>query len=467
MITRIAVVGLGKLGWPLVKVLAARGFPVVGHDVLPSRLDALRAEMAREPALAARVELTDDLARVRETDVSFVAVPTPSSRDGGYSLRHVERCFRGLGAALASARGDGADSEPRYHVVALLSTVLPGDVRELAKVLEKAAGRPLGPRLGLCYNPAFIALGRVEHDFLHPDFVLVGESDPRAGDVVAAVHARLTDAPVRRMSFENAELCKIAVNAFVTMKISFGNALARICERLPGGDVDQVTGALGLDRRVGERYLSGGLGYGGPCFPRDNRAFVRMARQRGLTAHAAVATDRVNRDQTDFLSELVLSRAPRGKTVAILGVSYKPDTDVIEASQGIALAEALLAKGRRVVLADPMALESARAVFGRRVRYAASGEAAVVAADVVVITTAWPLFAELADDALAGDGKRRVLIDCWRQLTRRRLPPLVDYVPLGRGPITKGASAPKPRLKLITTGATPPNPRPRLIRKAR
>ena len=178
---------------------------------------------------------------------------------------------------------------------------------------------------------------------LEPDMVLIGESDSRAGDVLERLYPGVceNDPPFRRMSLVNAELTKIAVNTYVTMKISYANALADMCERLPGADVEAVTDALGLDTRIGPKYLRGGLAYGGPCFPRDNKAFGVLARDLGTEPLLAEATDAVNVAQTDRLARVVQSRLEAGNTVGILGLTYKPDTGVIEESPGIALARLL------------------------------------------------------------------------------------------------------------------------------
>ena len=166
-----------------------------------------------------------------------------------------------------------------------------------ALALERHAGRQVGPSLGLCYNPEFIALGSVVRDMLRPDMILIGESDTTAGDILERLYdAACENRPaVQRMNFVNAELTKLAINTFVTTKISYANMLADICERLAGADVDVVTRAVGSDSRIGARYLKGAIGYGGPCFPRDNVAFSALARSLGAQAQLAETTDAINR----------------------------------------------------------------------------------------------------------------------------------------------------------------------------
>ena len=164
-------------------------------------------------------------------------------------------------------------------------------------LLEKESGKRCGIDFGLCYSPEFIALGSVLRDFLNPDLLLIGECDARAGERVAAFYreALKIDVPAVRMSPVNAELAKIALNTYVTTKITFANMLAELCEQLPGGDVDAVTQALGLDRRIGAKYLSGALGYGGPCFPRDNTAMARLLEAMGVSSQLPSTVDWLNR----------------------------------------------------------------------------------------------------------------------------------------------------------------------------
>src|SRR5262249_2894034 len=170
----------------------------------------------------------------------------------------------------------------------------------------------------------------------NPDFLLVGESDQRAGDVLSDIYRRtVKNAPsIARMNFINAEITKLAVNTYITTKISYANMLARLCERLPGADVNVVTDALGLDTRIGSKYLKGAVSYGGPCFPRDNRAFAALASRSGAFSDLAEATDRFNRAQIHAIAEIVRERRSHGDRVGILGLTYKPHTDVVEESFG-------------------------------------------------------------------------------------------------------------------------------------
>jgi UDPglucose 6-dehydrogenase len=419
---------------------AARGFEVVGADVDSSFVAAINEGRSRveEPGLAAMLAegshnlraTTDTAAATAATDATFVIVPTPSDADGRFALDYVLRACKEIGRAIREMT--------RYHLVVITSTVMPGSTDgPIRETLERASGKAVGAGFGLCYSPEFIALGTVIRDLLDPDFVLIGESDERAGNLLAAFYARVcnNDPPAARMSFVNAELAKIAVNTYVTSKIAFANMLARMCERLPGADVDEVTRALGMDSRIGQRYLRGAIAYGGPCFPRDNLALAVLARAIGAPATIAEATDASNRLQTLSLADVVASHLPDGGKVAVLGLAYKPDTSVVEESAGLLLALELARRGIPVVAYDPAANETAqRAAGSATVEFAEEIGSAIADADVIVVATPWPEFGALAPEDLRRDRDPRVLVDCWRMFDRGRFGSVVRHVVLGASP---------------------------------
>lgn len=423
---RISVIGLGKLGSPLAALLAAKGHEVVGVDLNPEYVRLLSEGKAPvdEPQLQelldagrARLRATTSFPdAVRDSSLSFIIVPTPSAADGAFSNRNVVAAVREIGAALRS--------KPDYHVVSVTSTVMPGSTDgEIRVALESSSGRKVGAQMGLCYNPEFVALGSVVRDMLKPEMILIGQSDPRAGDMLERLYQQLCEhrPPVSRMNLVNAEITKIALNTYVTTKITYANMLSGICERLPGGDVDVVTATLGLDSRIGRRYLQGGIGYGGPCFPRDNIAFALLANRIGARADIAEATDRLNGHQIERLFAAATTRLPAGAAIGVLGLSYKPDTAVIDESQGVALVKRLSEAGYRVTAYDPLALPNAQAALGACFSAAASAEACVRGADRVIVTTAWPQFREVPAAAFARAKSKIEVVDCWRILDSGRI----------------------------------------------
>lgn len=417
----ISVIGLGKLGLPLAALLAAKGFPTIGVDSNEQVVadlahaagtrceEGLRALVCE---LAGRLEATTDLTRaVLSSNATFVILPTPSQPDGAFDPAVVEQVTGQIGAALR-----GVD---RYHLVVIVSTLMPGamDTR-IRPALEQAAGREVGDGLGLCYMPEFIALGSVLDDLQRPDQALIGEVSAADGDRLLAIVGALWERrpTVTRMDFVNAELAKVAINTMVTAKVSFANLVAELCENLPGGDAAAVTRAIGADSRIGPAYLMPALGFGGPCFPRDNEALIALGRALDVSTNLPEATQQINRRQADRMLARVGALVGPGSTVAVLGLAYKAGTDVCEASQACEIANGLASRGYRVIAFDPVAMDAAAAHLLSEVERAVDAPGAVADADLVIIATPWPQFADLPRAAFAREDRRVVVIDCWRQL---------------------------------------------------
>jgi UDPglucose 6-dehydrogenase len=433
---KLSIIGLGKLGAPMAAVMAHKGHMVVGVDVNADYVAAIQNGHApvRETGLEEmfqanreRLSATMDYEQaVLATDATFIIVPTPSDpADDTFSLCNVMIAAEKIGAALRKKQD--------WHLVVLSSTVMPGATGgKLLPALEAHSGKKCGEGFGLCYNPEFIALGSVIRDMLNPDMILIGESDERSGEILEKLYRDVCDSNphIRRMNHVNAELTKISVNTFVTTKISYANMLAQVCETLPGADVDVVTSAVGCDSRIGQKYLKGALGYGGPCFPRDNLAFSALARANGVQPILAEATHRLNQSQAPRLAGWIQARLPEGGTVGVMGLSYKPNTEVIEESQGLALARHLLSVGVPVVVYDPAAMENARPLLKGNVTYAASAAECAKQADVLAITTPWAEFRDLSPAEFKPHG---TVLDCWRILDKKAVGAVVEYVALGFG----------------------------------
>lgn len=418
--------------------IASRGHTVVGVDVNEESVAKVNAgkapvqETNLEETIAAnrsRLRATTDVAdAVQNSDLTFIVVPTPSDERGAFSLKYAATACRAIGKALAEKDG--------YHLVVMSSTLLPGSMRYgLLPILEETSGKQAGVDFGLCYSPEFIALGSVIRDFLNPDFTLVGELDEKAGSALQKAYGEImaNGAQCQRMTLENAELAKVAVNTYVTTKITFANMLAELCERLPGGDIDVVSAALGLDSRIGRKYLTGAIGYGGPCFPRDNVALSYLATAIGSQATLAETTDAFNRSLAERLVDRLGGLVDTASKIAVLGLAYKPFSHVVEESQGVMLARALAAKGLSVIAHDPMAVESARAVLPSSIKVTESLPAALADADVVIVTTPDPAYSALTRAQFARDGQTITVIDFWRQLAGELSgAPKIRYVAMGR-----------------------------------
>ena len=356
-IQKASVCGLGKLGACIAATLAQRGFEVVGIDIDAEKVKKINAGQppVEEPLLPesiaagkARLRATQDYREAVATDVTFFIPPSPSLPDGSFSNEFLLRAMQPVAAAVKAKGKKG-------HLFVCSSTTTPGAVDTvLIPMLERETGGVCGRDFGVCYNPEFIALGNVVKGLLEPDMVLIGESDPASGTVLEAMYKKYnTNQPnIARMSIVSAELTKISVNSYVTMKISFTNQLRMIAERFPKANIHDVLDAIGSDSRVGRKYLRAGLSYGGPCFPRDNRLLAYTARQLGLEAPLAEASDKVNHRTNVDLFEKVQKLVSKSDTVAVLGLTYKPDTYITEEAAGLYLAQQLKRSGYRVVVHD-------------------------------------------------------------------------------------------------------------------
>src|SRR5436305_6499754 len=309
-IKSVSVCGLGKLGACMAATFAARGFSVIGVDIdqekvrdvnaaIPPVDERLLAETMKEGR--ERLRATNDPSETVATDASFFISPSPSLPDGSFSTEYLLKAMRPVAKAVRAAGKKG-------HIFVCSSTTTPGAVDSvLIPMLEKETGWKCGSEFSVCYNPEFIALGNVINGLLEPDMVLIGESDSNAGDSLEQLYRNYTRNKCRiaRMAIISAELTKISVNSYITMKISFTNQLRMIAEQFPKANINTILEAIGTDTRIGQKYLRAGLSFGGPCFPRDNRLLAYAARQTGLEAPLAEASDRVNHQANSDLFEKV------------------------------------------------------------------------------------------------------------------------------------------------------------------
>ena len=433
----ISVVGLGKLGACLAACLAHKKFSVIGYDTNAHTVALVRKRQApvQEPKLqellktvSPRICATTDAQKIlKETSITFIVVPTPSLRNGIFSDAYIRAFFTTIAPFLKCVT--------HHHIFVIVSTVLPGTTECLITRLEKDSGKKINKDFSICYNPEFIALGSVIANTLEPDLVLIGESNREAGNRVEKIYHHLCDnAPrIARMSIVSAEITKIALNAYVTMKISFANTLGNLCERVSGADVDTITTALGADRRISPYYLKAGTAYGGPCFPRDSKAFSTFAKSLGLKAPLAEASDIVNDFQIDDLIYKIEHELKKKKhhAISFLGLSYKPKTPVIEESAAIRVIEHLIKKHPRLKMYayDPLSNMIAGKMFGKKITCERSMKACLNRSSLWIITTPEAEFKTIR--AAHATHAPVTIIDSWRLLDSKKLGKNILYHQIG------------------------------------
>ncbi|WP_336001815.1 UDP-glucose 6-dehydrogenase AglM [Halorientalis halophila] len=416
----VSVVGSGYVGTTIAACFADLGHEVTTIDVDEAVVDAINDgeapihEPGLDPLVSAyggdRLRATTDYDAVADTDVTFLALPTPANDDGSIDTSIMEAGAESVGEAIADKDG--------YHLVVVKSTVVPGTTEDvLTPLLEEASGKTAGEEFGVAVNPEFLREGTAVDDFMEPDKIVVGtDGDDRALDLLAEIYEPLVlqwDVPVFETGQREAEMIKYANNGFLAAKVSLINDIGNVCKEY-GVDAYEVAEAIGLDDRIGERFLRSGVGWGGSCFPKDTSAIIQHARDAGYEPRMLEAAVEVNDRQPERLLSLLDDHVDvDGERVAVLGLAFKPGTDDIRNSRAIPVIEGLRERGAEVVGYDPVAAPEMAERFPD-IEYADSAAAALEGASGAVVVTDWDEFATLDSefDAMAEpvvvDGRRVV-----------------------------------------------------------
>ncbi|HWA49091.1 MAG TPA: UDP-glucose/GDP-mannose dehydrogenase family protein [Dongiaceae bacterium] len=409
----IAMIGAGYVG-----LVSGACFSEFGHHVVCVDQDQVKVQRLRrneipiyEPGLdtlvarnaaAGRLTFDSDLTKaVGNADLVFIAVGTPSRRgDGHADLSFVREAARQIARAL-----DG------YTVIVTNSTVPVGTGREVAEIIKQT--NPTAD-FDVVSNPEFLREGSAIDDFMRPNRVVIGAESDRAKDVMRQLYRPLylIETPILFTGLETAELIKYAANGFLAMKISFINQVADLCEKV-GADVHDVARGIGLDGRIGSKFLHPGPGYGGSCFPKDTRALVEIARQAGAPISLIEATDSFNEARKLQMVDRVrqaVGGSLKGKVVALLGLTFKPNTDDMREAPSLAIGPALVAEGAKVQAHDPEGIAEARKLMPD-LTYCDDPYAAMSGADVLVLMTEWNSYRALDLRRMKAALKRPIVVD--------------------------------------------------------
>ena len=410
---RVTMVGAGYVGLVSGACFADFGHTVTCVDVDPQKIAALKAGRIPifEPGLDALVEanicaerlsFTTDLAgAVGGAVVVFIAVGTPSRHGDGFAdLSYVYKAARSIASAMTG-----------YCVVVTKSTVPVGTGDEVERIIRET--RP-DAEFAVVSNPEFLREGAAIDDFKRPDRILIGTQDERATEVMRLLYSPLylNRAPILTTSRRTAELTKYAANAFLATKVTFINEIASLCEEV-GADVQDVALGMGLDNRIGGKFLHAGPGYGGSCFPKDTLALVKTAQEAGTPVRVVETVLAVNDQRKRAMARKVITAcggSVRGKTIAILGLTFKPDTDDMRDAPSLSIIAGLQDAGARICAYDPEGMGHARQLMPD-IEYAADPYACAIDADAVVIVTEWNAFRALDLERLGASMAMRVMVD--------------------------------------------------------
>ena len=405
----LTLIGGGYVGLVTAACLSHLNYNTTVIEIFPEKVAAInRAEppiyedgldALLKTHISSNLRATTQYTPVQTSDVIFIAVGTPPNPDGSANLSYI------IAAAEAIA-DELAKSHAEYPVIVVKSTVPPGTTKNLVEPIIRRKNPDLS--FGICMNPEFLREGRAVEDFLHPDRIIVGSSDPKTIRIMHELYTGIA-APIIDVDPTAAEMIKYTSNALLATKISFANEIGNLCKLL-GVNVYEVMAGVGMDSRVSPKFLNAGCGFGGSCFPKDVSALASIAREHGVTPTLLNAVLAVNDSQPLRMVELLETRlgSLSGKRIAVLGLAFKDNTDDVRESRSIPVIEALRRKGAVPVLFDPMAMDTMKAVFPDE-EYASSAAAALTHADGCLVMTEWPEFAKLSSEFDAM--RERVIID--------------------------------------------------------
>lgn len=444
---KIGVVGTGYVGLVSGTCFAEFGIDVVCIDKDAGKIDSLKNGIIPiyEPGLEALVEkqvnagrlsFTTDLKEgVAGADAVFIAVGTPPRKEDGHAdLTYVYDAAREIARTV-----DG------YTVLVTKSTVPVGTAREIEKIIREE-GREKD--IDVCSNPEFLREGAAINDFMIPDRVVIGSSSERASEVMRQLYRPLyiNETPIVMTSPETAEIIKYAANAFLAMKITFINEIANLCE-VTGANVQQVAKGIGMDGRIGSKFLHAGAGYGGSCFPKDTLALTQTGRKYGAPQSVIETVVRVNKERQEQMAEKVIAAcggSVAGKKIGVLGISFKPKTDDVRDAPSLIIVPALQAAGAQIAAHDPVAMEQGKKHL-KDIDWKKSPYDVAADADALVIITEWNEYRGLDLKRVAAAMKTKCIVDLRNVFKLSEVEPHgFDYISIGR-PVLKAGEAKKLR----------------------
>jgi len=412
---KICVLGSGYVGLVTGTCFADKGHEVYCIDIDPKKINLINNgttpifEPGLNELLKKNIEkgmlkaflAKDFYSKKIHTDISFICVPTPSNKDSSINLKFIKKVSKDLGLYIKFLED--------YHVVTIKSTVVPETTGDVARpLLEKYSGKKAGQGFGLCMNPEFLREGSAIEDFLNTDKIVIGSIDKKSGDLLEKIYESWDRGiPRIRTDLRTAEVIKYAQNAFLATKISFINEIANICQRI-GVDANEVAYAIGLDPRINPKFLRFGVGYGGSCFPKDVKALIAASEKSGYNPKLLKAVESVNKKQP--IEALKMADELNGKTVSILGLAFKPNTDDIREAPSIKLIQELKKHNTKIKTYDPQATENMKKIFPD-ITYTDSPLECLKNSDICFVLTEWKEIKQLEPKDFLNLMRTPIIID--------------------------------------------------------
>ncbi len=434
---KIGIVGAGFVGLTFAAVLGSKNYQVLVLDVDNKKLKKIKKgispffEPKLEPILKKAtksfLQVTNDFKKiVDESDLIFITVGTPLTKNGSIDLKSVKSATEKIGSALRNSKN--------IPLIIIKSTVVPGSNNTIKKILEEKSGKKCSKGFELLSNPEFLREGNAINDTLNPHVTIIGGNDNKSIKKLELFYKKFfaKKVPFIKTNPQTAELIKYANNSFLATKISFINQIANLCQVVPGTNVDEIANAIGLDPRIGKQFLKAGPGYGGSCLPKDLQALISFSAKKGKESTFFKTVQKANAEQLKNVQSLLKKTFPnlKGRKITILGLSFKENTDDIRDSVSIKLIKSLLKSGAKIIVHDPMALENTKMIFGRKITYAKKISEALKNNECAIIMTPWNDYSKLTSKDFR-KMKKRVIIDSRRLLANKKLN--ASYYALGIG----------------------------------
>lgn len=417
---KVSIIGLGYVGLSLSTFLASKGIHVWGYDKARWKLESLKkgklyiSEEDLETEFNRAVSnglfhISEKLEEsITHSNITFICVDTPTKEDWRQDYSSIISAAKSIGKILGKL--------DRYHLIVVKSTLLPESSRKIIiPAIEQESGLLVGRDFGYIYNPEFLREGKALYDLRSPNRIVIGEYDNKSGDIIYAFYKEIYDekTPIFRMTIENAELLKYVSNVFLSLKISFINLIARVCEKTPNTDINIISEALKTDPRIGP-YLQAGIGFGGQCLPKDLKAFISFVEEIGIKSALLREIYFINEEQAIWPINILkqVYHDLKDKVICILGLTFKPNTNDIRNSQSIKIISRLLDEGAVVKIYDPEGLENfLREYYYLPVIPCNSIEKCLEDTDAVIIATDWDEFKLLEPKTFKKLMKTPLIID--------------------------------------------------------
>ena len=432
---KIAIIGLGFVGLSLASVLGSKNFNVVGIDTDLKKIRKIQAgiipfvepmlERKLKKGLKQKLKISSEFKEVKNCDFIFISVGTPQLPNGRIDLTNIKSVAKTLGKQIKN-------STKEIQIV-IKSTVIPGTASKIIKILENTSKKKHGKDFDVITNPEFLRESKAVEDTINPHVIVLGAKNPGSLKKLSKFYKNLhTKIPIIQTNHQTAELIKYANNAFLATKISFINQIASICEKIPGSNVEDIAGAIGLDPRIGKLFLKAGPGYGGSCLPKDVKALINFSKDSKVKSTLLTAVNQTNNLQLEkilFQLEKILGTM-QNKQIAILGTAFKSNTDDIRDSVAITLIKLLLKKGTKIIVHDPMAIENTKIIFKDKISYSNSIRNTLKNCSCGIIMTDWKSYENISKDDFSMM-KNKIIIDSRRILKHTNTG--IQYYAIGLG----------------------------------